>query len=62
MIYKVNKQKCAGCQMCLQTCPGAIEIDDDGRAEIVDQNKLEQCGGEDICPNGAIESVVIKEG
>jgi len=29
----------------------------DGKAEVVDQEKLEQCGGESVCPFGAIEKV-----
>ena len=29
----------------------------DGKAEVVDQKKLEQCGGEKVCPFGAIERV-----
>jgi len=57
MPYKINKQKCVDCQVCLQACPGAIKIDEEGKAEIIDQEKLEQCGGEDICPNGAIETM-----
>jgi len=55
MKYKVNKQKCVGCQVCFQTCPEAIKIDDDGKAEVIDQEKLEKCGGEKVCPFEAIE-------
>ncbi len=57
MVYKINQTKCLGCQMCLQICPGAIEINNEGKAQVIDQDKLEQCGGEDICPHKAIESV-----
>ena len=28
---------------------------EDGKAEIISQNKLEECGGESLCPFGAIE-------
>ena len=61
MIYKINKQKCIGCQVCLQACPGATKIDRDGKAEIIDQEKLKKCGGESICPSGAIKKI-DKEG
>ncbi len=54
---KINKEKCIGCQVCLQTCPGATKIGADGKAEIIDQKKLEECGGEEVCPFGAIEKV-----
>ena len=58
-MYRVNKQKCAGCQVCVASCPGAIKIGSDGKAEVVDQEKLESCGGTSVCPMGAIE--VVKE-
>ena len=56
-MYKINKQKCTGCQTCIINCPGATKIGGDGKAEIVDQEKLEQCGGENICPIRAIEKI-----
>jgi len=55
--YKVNKQKCVGCGACLANCPGATQLKEDGKAEIIDEEKLEQCGGENICPMGAIERI-----
>ena len=63
-MYKVNKQKCLGidnCGLCQQNCPGATEKDEDGKAKIVDQEKLEQCGGESVCPMGAIEKAEGQE-
>lgn len=57
MKYKVNKEKCTECQLCLQSCPGATKIGADNKAEVVDQKKLEECGGEEVCPIGAIEKV-----
>jgi len=57
-MYKVNKQKCTGCQTCFQACPGATKIGADDKAEVVDQEKLEQCGGENVCPLGAIEKII----
>jgi ferredoxin len=55
MKYKVNKEKCIGCQVCIANCPGATKIGEDGKAEVIDQEKLEKCGGESVCPLGAIE-------
>jgi ferredoxin len=55
MKYKVNKEKCIGCQVCIANCPGATKIGEDGKAEVVDEEKLEKCGGESVCPVGAIE-------
>jgi ferredoxin len=55
MTFKVNKEKCIGCQVCIVNCPGATRIGEDGKAEVIDQEKLEKCGGEEVCPVGAIE-------
>ncbi len=55
MEYKINKLKCTGCQVCVRVCPGATKIGEDGKAEIIDQEKLEKCGGGSVCPMGAIE-------
>ena len=58
MLYRINKQKCLGIKNCgiyQRTCPGATKEGEGGKAEIVDQKKLEECGGEQVCPMGAIE-------
>lgn len=60
-MYKVNKEKCTGCRACLGICPGATKMGPDGKAEIIDQEKLEQCGGESVCPLGAIEKIDEEE-
>ena len=54
-MFRVNKQKCTSCQACIANCPGATKIGADGKAEVINQEKLEQCGGENVCPIGAIE-------
>ena len=59
--FKINKQKCTGCQVCVQVCPGATKIGRDSKAEIINQEKLEQCGGETVCPMGAIEKIAKEE-
>lgn len=56
-MYRINKQKCTGCQVCIQTCPGATKIGKDGKAEVIDQEKLKECGGESVCPFRAIEKI-----
>ncbi len=56
-MYKVNKQKCRGCGICAGNCPGGIRLGSDGKAEIVDQEKIEQCGGTNVCQFGAIEKI-----
>jgi ferredoxin len=54
-MLKVNKEKCIGCGLCVAQCDGGIELKEDGKAEVIDSQKLEECGGEKICPYGAIE-------
>lgn len=55
MKYIVNKEKCLGCGNCTIVCPEATELEKDGKAKVIDNEKLEQCGGEAVCPYGAIE-------
>ena len=57
MSYRINKSKCTSCQVCIANCPGATKIGTDGKAEVINQEQLEQCGGESICPIGAIEKI-----
>lgn len=54
-MYKVNKTKCIGCGLCVANCPGGMEMEKDGKAKTTNQKKLEECGGENLCPYGAIE-------
>jgi len=56
-MYKINKEKCIGCGLCVADCPGGTELQEDGKAEIIDPQKLEECGGEKVCPYGAIQEV-----
>lgn len=53
--YKVNKEKCLGCGVCVANCPGGTELKEDGKAEVIDDEKVKECGGEELCPYGAIE-------
>jgi len=55
MAYKINKEKCQGCGSCQAICPQGIKLGEDGKAEIIDQEKLKECGGKEVCPFGAIE-------
>lgn len=53
--YEVNKEKCLGCGVCTVNCPGGVELEGDGKAKVTDSEKVEQCGGVDVCPHGVIE-------
>lgn len=53
--YKVNKEKCLGCGSCSLSCPEGTEMDVDSKAKVISSARVEECGGIDICPYGAIE-------
>ncbi len=57
MVYKVNKEKCISCGLCVTECPGGTELMEDGKAKVIDDAQLEKCGGKKVCPYGAIEEV-----
>lgn len=56
MPFKVNKEKCVGCGVCAATCEGGYELGEDGKSQVINQEKAEECGKE-LCPYGAIEEV-----
>ena len=53
--YKVVPEKCIGCGVCVVTSDGGTELEDDGKAKVTDNAKVETAGGETVCPYGAIE-------
>ena len=55
--FKVNKEKCIGCGLCVSQCDGGTELKDDGKAEVIDSEKVAGCGGSSLCPYGAIEKI-----
>ncbi len=55
--FVVNKSKCVGCGACAQVCPKGAEMETDGKAKIINSEELKKCGGEEICPFGAIEKL-----
>ena len=38
-------------------CPGGTEMQPDGKAQVMSSAKIEECGGADLCPYGAIEEI-----
>ncbi|MFQ6084261.1 MAG: ferredoxin [Candidatus Aminicenantia bacterium] len=55
--FKVNKEKCISAVVCVSVCPKGAELEEDGKAKIINSEEIEKCGGESICPYGAIERV-----
>lgn len=54
MDYSVDKEKCIGCGSCNLACPNGMGMGGDGRAIVISAAEVEECGGADLCPYGAI--------
>lgn len=54
-MYNVNKEKCIGCGLCAASCPEGMEMGEDGKAKVINEEKVEGCGGVELCPYEAIE-------
>lgn len=54
-MYTVNKDKCIGCGICEANCPEGVKLNEEAKAEIINQEKVKECGGKDLCPYDAFE-------
>lgn len=54
MEYSVDKEKCIGCGSCNLACPNGMGMGGDGRATVLSNAEVEECGGAELCPYGAI--------
>lgn len=55
MTIKVEKDTCIACNACVAECPEGMEMQDDGKAGVLNQEAADAHEGlEDICPVGAI--------
>jgi Fe-S-cluster-containing hydrogenase component 2 len=52
--YIIIEEKCVGCGSCVMACEGGTELAENGKAKVISSAKLEECGGEELCPYGAI--------
>ncbi len=60
-MFKVNREKCVGCQQCIDVCPmGAISIVN-SKARI-DGDNCRECGNcAQVCPENAIYNTLDKD-
>ena len=56
MAISVNEDACMGCEACVETCPNAFEMNDDGKATVKAGAASADCVDEAIdgCPAEAI--------
>ena len=57
MKIKINKEKCIGCGSCVSIAPETFDFNDDGKAEIINNEGENALIKEAIeyCPTAAIE-------
>ena len=53
--FKINEEKCIRCGACSSTCPEGVEWGEEDKPNIINNEELEKCEGEKVCPYGAIE-------
>jgi len=53
----LNQELCVGCGACASLCPDVFELQDDGKAKVINKDNCENCDCEIVmnsCPVGAI--------
>ncbi|MBI4961821.1 MAG: 4Fe-4S binding protein [Desulfomonile tiedjei] len=51
----LNPEKCTGCGTCLEVCPHAVLVKDNGKVRIEDRDACMECGAcARNCPAGAV--------
>ena len=53
----IDQELCVGCGACASLCPEVFELQDDGKAKVINGNGCEKCDCEMItnsCPVGVI--------
>ncbi|HOP94321.1 MAG: ferredoxin [Dictyoglomaceae bacterium] len=55
---KIDRELCIGCGVCSSLCPDVFEMDDEGKAVVIEGSNCDSAGccqdAADSCPVGAI--------
>lgn len=57
MKIVIDPDACEGCESCVEMCPDALEMGDDGKAHVKDDKVCSVCDCDElvgICPSEAI--------
>ncbi len=60
VTLKFHEEKCVGCGMCLQVCPQAVFIPNNGKVGIRDRDACMECGA--CARNCPVEAVSVRSG
>jgi ferredoxin len=52
----INQELCVGCGVCASLCPDVFELQDDGKAKVIDENNCDCDEVVNNCPVGAIKT------
>ncbi|MCK5084941.1 MAG: ferredoxin [Candidatus Pacebacteria bacterium] len=55
---EVDQELCIGCGACVNLCPDIFELQDDGKANVINEGESKKCDCEiaiNSCPVGAIK-------
>ncbi|MEI7885532.1 MAG: mercury methylation ferredoxin HgcB [Clostridia bacterium] len=55
-----HPEKCVGCGICVQVCPHAVFVLNEGKADLVDLDKCMECGACEL--NCAFAAIKLKSG
>jgi len=57
---ELDKEKCAGCGMCLEVCPHGVFKMENKKAEIIDKDLCMECGA--CAVNCPVEAISVRSG
>jgi ferredoxin len=60
VTLKLDREKCVGCGMCLQVCPHAVMVKDNGAVTIGDRDGCMECGA--CAMNCPAEAITVQAG
>ena len=62
MKVKVDRDECAGCELCVDTCPEVFEMDDDlARAKVEEVPAEHEDAVKEAAEDCPVEAIIIEE-